>query len=61
MSIVGFFVGIIVKGWILMKGGVDFFVLVLNFVVFLFLSLLVSGLVGVCIDWVGCEWVLVYV
>ena len=59
VSTAGSFAGITAKGWILMKGGVDPFVLALNFAALSLPSLLVSGPAGVRTDRVGCERVLV--
>ena len=59
MSTAGSFAGITAKGWILMKGGVDPFVLALNFAALSLPTLLVSGPAGVRTDRVGCERVLV--
>ena len=59
MSTAGSFAGITAKGWILMKGGVDPFVLALNFAALSLPTLLVSGPAGVRTDRVGCEQVLV--
>ena len=46
VSTAGSFAGITAKGWILMKGGVDPFVLALNFAALSLPSLLVSGPAG---------------
>ena len=59
VSTAGSFAGITAKGWILMKGGVDPFVLALNFAALSLPTLLVSGPAGVRTDRVGCEQVLV--
>ena len=59
VSTAGSFAGITAKGWILMKGGVDPFVLALNFAALSLPTLLVSGPAGVRTDRVGCEGVLV--
>ena len=59
VSTAGSFAGITAKGWILMKGGVDPFVLALNFAALSLPTLLVSGPAGVRTDRVGCERVLV--
>ena len=59
MSTAGSFAGITAKGWILMKGGVDPFVLALNFAALSLPTLLVSGPAGVRTDRVGRERVLV--
>ena len=56
-STAGSFAGITAKGWILMKGGVDPFVLALNFAALSLPTLLVSGPAGVRTDRVavnGC-------
>ena len=58
VSTAGSFAGITAKGWILMKGGVDPFVLALNFAALSLPTLLVSGPAGVRADRVGCERVL---
>ena len=55
VSTAGSFAGITAKGWILMKGGVDPFVLALNFAALSLPTLLVSGPAGVRTDRVGCE------
>ena len=59
VSTAGSFAGITAKGWILMKGGVDPFVLALNFAALSLPTLLISGPAGVRTDRVGCERVLV--
>jgi len=59
VSTAGSFAGITAKGWILMKGGVDPFVLALNFAALSLPTLLISGQAGVRTDRVGCERVLV--
>ena len=59
VSTAGSFAGITAKGWILMNGGVDPFVLALNFAALSLPTLLVSGPAGVRTDRVGCEGVLV--
>ena len=59
VSTAGSFAGITAKGWILMKGGVDPFVLALNFAALSLPTLLVSGPAGVRTDRMGCERVLV--
>ena len=59
VSTAGSFAGITAKGWILMKGGVDPFVLAMNFAALSLPTLLISGPAGVRTDRVGCERVLV--
>ena len=59
MSTAGSFAGITAKGWILLHGSADPFVLALNFAALSLPSLLVSGPAGVRTDRLGCERVLV--
>ncbi|WP_392348377.1 MFS transporter [Parasynechococcus sp.] len=59
VSTAGSFAGITAKGWILMDGTAQPFVLALNFAALSLPTLLVSGPAGVRTDRVGCERVLV--
>ena len=59
ISTAGSFAGITAKGWILLHGSADPFVLALNFAALSLPSLLVSGPAGVRTDRLGCERVLV--
>lgn len=59
ISTAGSFAGITAKGWILLHGSADPFVLALNFAALSLPSLIVSGPAGVRTDRLGCERVLV--
>ena len=59
VSTAGSFAGITAKGWILMDGSSQPFVLALNFAALSLPTLLISGPAGVRTDRVGCERVLV--
>ena len=59
VSTAGSFAGITAKGWILMDGSSQPFVLALNFAALSLPTPLISGLAGVRTDRVGCERVLV--
>ena len=59
ISTAGSFAGITAKGWILLRGSADPFVLALNFAALSLPSLIVSGPAGVRTDRLGCERVLV--
>ena len=59
ISTAGSFAGITAKGWILLHGSADPFVLALNFAALSLPSLLISGPAGVRTDRLGCETVLV--
>ena len=59
ISTAGSFAGITAKGWILLHGSADPFVLALNFAALSLPSLLGSGPAGVRTDRLGCERVLV--
>jgi MFS family permease len=59
VSTAGSFAGITAKGWILMDGSADPFLLALNFAALSLPTLLISGPAGVRTDRVGCERVLV--
>ena len=59
ISTAGSFAGITAKGWILLHGSADPFVLALNFAALSLPSLVFSGPAGVRTDQIGCERVLV--
>lgn len=59
LSTAGSFAGITAKGWILLQGSADPFVLALNFAALSLPSLVFSGPAGVRTDRLGCERVLV--
>ena len=59
VSTAGSFAGITAKGWILLHGSADPFVLALNFAALSLPSLVCSGPAGVRTDRIGCERVLV--
>ena len=59
ISTAGSFAGITAKGWILLHGSADPFVLALNFAALSLPSLVFSGPAGVRTDRIGCEQVLV--
>ena len=59
VSTAGSFAGITAKGWILLHGSADPFVLALNFAALSLPSLVFSGPAGVRTDQIGCERVLV--
>ena len=59
LSTAGSFAGITAKGWILLHGSADPFVLALNFAALSLPSLVFSGPAGVRTDRIGCERVLV--
>ena len=59
VSTAGSFAGITAKGWILMDGSADPFLLALNFAALALPTLIISGPAGVRTDRVGCERVLV--
>ncbi len=59
ISTAGSFAGITAKGWILLHGSADPFVLALNFAALSLPSLVFSGPAGVRTDRIGCERVLV--
>ena len=59
VSTAGSFAGITAKGWILLHGSAEPFVLALNFAALSLPSLVISGPAGVRTDRLGCERVLV--